>query len=229
MTSSMLEDQVGLPHGAKLFYPSERPPLKIPVRGMYYDHDIQPRTAGRSYKSQFSHFNALKIPLHVAKRLFANYRDDILPRFPCFVEGDLEKYFDHFFNMSNPDHKGVGLERFMVPMILAISCLTSNSHEFSKVAALSESLHSDAMRHTALLRNASIEALQCLILLIQHALVLPYAANLWYLAGEAVRMAVSLGLHQEPSPAIVADPAEAEQRRRLFWLVGSYSLESVVV
>lgn len=215
----MLKDQVKLLHEAKLFYPSERPPLKIPVLGVYYD--IRPRPAGRAYSAQFSHFHTLKIPVHVAKRLFSTYRDDILPQFPCFVEDDLAGYFQHFYSerpsaLDNPSHSD-----FIVPMVLAISCLASNSHDFPKVAALSESLHRDAMRHIALIRHSSIQALQCITLLIQHALLLPYSANLWYLAGEAMRMAVSLGLHQEPHSTIVADPTDAELRRRLFWVVGS--------
>ena len=225
MRSDMLTDQSKLLHAPKLFYPSERPPLKIPVRGIYYD--VRPRTAGRGYSAQFSHLHALKIPVHVAKRLFANYRNDILPQFPCFMEDHLAECFQQFYNdPAAPERNNKSrLSDFVVPMVLAISCLTSNDHHFSKVAALSEALQRDAMRHMAIIRHSSIQALQCILLLIQHALLLPYAANLWYLTGEAMRMAVSLGLHQEPHPTMVDDPADAELRRRLFWMVGpSYSL-----
>ncbi|SPO01216.1 uncharacterized protein DNG_03963 [Cephalotrichum gorgonifer] len=225
MTSSMLRCEEKLPHWNKLFYPSERPPLKIPVRGMYYD--VRPRTAGRAYTAQLSRVSARKIPLQVANRLFANYRDDILPRFPCFVEADLARAFQCFYgDQQDPDPSQTRFTSFVAPMVLAISCLTSKNHDFPKVAALSESLHRDAMHHVAVIQNASIQALQCLVLLIQHALLLPYSANLWYMTGEAMRMAVSLGLHQEPHWTIVPDLEDAELRRRLFWLV--YQLDRTV-
>ena len=224
MRSSMVTDQPNLLHAAKLFYPSERPPLKIPIRGIYYD--VRPRTAGRAYNTQFSHLHARKIPVSVAKRLFANYRNGILPQFPCFMEEHVVACFQQIYNQPSSDATKTRLADFVVPMVLAISCLTSNNHHFSKVAALSESLQKDAMRHISLLGHSSIQALQCILLLIQHALLLPYSGNLWYLAGEAMRMAVSLGLHQEPHPSTVADPADAEFRRRLFWMVSSNALNS---
>ncbi|KAF4471294.1 neutral amino acid permease [Fusarium albosuccineum] len=220
-TSSLIKSHTTLQHGAKLFYPSERPPLKIPVHGIY--HDIYPRTAGREYAAQFSRFNARKIPLDVAKRLFDNYKDNILPRFPCFMESTLLQYFDHFYGEST-DLPSTTI--FVVTLILAISSLTSKRHDFRKVAALSEALHADAMRHVDFLSHSSIESLQGLLFLIQTALLLPHTVNLWYVSGEAMRMAIALGLHQEPDISLVPDRAHAELRRRLFWV--TYQLERIV-
>ena len=76
----MLKADAKLLHGSKLFYSSERPPQKTPVRGIYYD--IRPRAASHAYNTQFAHCNVLKIPVPVIKWLFSSYRDDILPRFP---------------------------------------------------------------------------------------------------------------------------------------------------
>ncbi|KAF5004539.1 hypothetical protein FDECE_8971 [Fusarium decemcellulare] len=220
-TPSLVKSNNTIQHGAKLFYPSERPPLKIPVHGIY--HDIYPRTAGREYAAQFSQFNAHKIPLDVAKRLFCNYKDNILPRFPCFIESTLLQYFDDFYSGS-PDPSSTTIS--VVTLILAISSLTSKRHDFRKVAALSEALHADAMRHVDFLSHSSIASLQGLLLLIQTALLLPHTVNLWYVSGEAMRMAIALGLHQEPDRSIVPDREHAELRRRLFWV--TYQLERIV-
>lgn len=171
------------------------------------------------YAAQSSQFKAHEIPLQVAKRLYKNYHDEILPRFPCFLESDLTKYFDDFYRTDQACPTAARMSGFVVPMIFAISSLTSNSHDFSKVAALCESLHADAMRHSDIMHRTSVPSLQCLLLLIQLALLLPYTANLWYVTGEAMRMAISLGLHQEPEERDSGSPLHAELRRQLFWVV----------
>ncbi|KAH8173715.1 amidase domain-containing protein [Sarocladium implicatum] len=224
LTPSLFESGDKIQHYAKLFYPSERPPLKIPVRGVY--HDVHQRTAGRAYAAQSSHFEAHNIPMHVATRLFKNYKDEILPRFPCFDEEELTDLFGQFYNVGGREESAPHMPGFVVPMILAISSLTSISHDFQKVAALSESLCSDAMRHAGLLRESSIPSLQCTLLLAQLTLLLPYTSNSWYMTGEAMRMAVSLGLHQEPDPSICPDLRHAELRRKIFWTI--YQLDRTV-
>ncbi|KAM0546727.1 hypothetical protein ACHAPJ_010655 [Fusarium lateritium] len=220
-TPSLIKSHPVLQHGAKLFYPSERPPLKIPVHGNYYD--MYPRTAGQEYAAQFNQFNAQKIPLEVAKRLFAVYKENILPRFPSFMEVDLEQHFDLFYGEhAQPSNTTI----FIVTLILAIGSLTSKRHEFRKIAALTEALHADAMRHIDFLGESSLTTLQCLLLLIQCALLLPHTANLWYLSGEAMRMAISLGLHQEPDASIAVHSSCVELRRRVFWV--TYDLERLI-
>ncbi|VUC24632.1 unnamed protein product [Clonostachys rosea] len=224
LTPNLFRSHAVLQHQAKLFYPSERPPLKIPVHGIY--HDIYPRTAGLEYAPRFATFNASKIPLDVARRLFDNYKDNILPRFPCFSEDDLLKRFDMFYDPSNSAGEISDETVFIVTLFLAISSLTSKRQDFRRVAALSESLHADAMRHKDFIQHASLMTLRCLLLLIQLALLLPHTSNLWYLSGEAVRMAVSLGLHEELDSGTNQDPKLLEQRRALFWL--TYQLERTV-
>ena len=217
LTPSLFGSGDKIQHYAKLFYPSERPPLKIPVRGVY--HDVHRRTAGRAYAAQSSHFKTHNIPTHVATRLFKNYKDEILPRFPCFDEVDLTDLYGEYYTIGCHEERAPSRAGFVIPMVLAISCLTSNSHDFQKVAALSESLYSDAMRHVGLLGQSSISSLQCIVLLVQLNLLLPYTSNSWYMTGEAMRMAVGLGLHQEPDLSIVPDRTQAELRRKLFWTV----------
>ncbi|EPE04123.1 monocarboxylate transporter [Ophiostoma piceae UAMH 11346] len=238
ITTRLLQGQTNLPYQARLFYPSERPPLKIPVRGIY--HDTHPRTAGASCSAQFAHFVSTRIPVDVFRRLFDNYREDILPRFPCFLEEDLMQLFQQFHDDcrdesastsscsdETADKREPGLHRFVVPMILAISSLTSKSHNFAMIAGLSEALQADAMQHaTVFLCHASLPSLQCMLLLIQLGLMLPYTTNLWFLTGEAMRLAVGLGLHIEPDPELVPNTTEAELRRRIFWV--AYQLDRTV-
>uniref|UniRef100_A0A8H7K7I6 Zn(2)-C6 fungal-type domain-containing protein n=1 Tax=Bionectria ochroleuca TaxID=29856 RepID=A0A8H7K7I6_BIOOC len=223
-TSNLFRSRAVLQHQAKLFYPSERPPLKIPVHGIY--HDIYPRTAGLEYAPRFASFNASKIPLDVARRLFDNYKVNILPRFPCFPEDDLSKRFNLFYDPLDFGKETSDETAFIVTLVLAISSLTSKRQDFRRVAALSESLHADAIRHKSFIQHSSLMTLRCLLLLIQLALLLPHTSNLWYLSGEAVRMAISLGLHEEPGNATDQDPTHLEQRRALFWL--TYQLERTV-
>ncbi|KAJ3546898.1 hypothetical protein NM208_g1784 [Fusarium decemcellulare] len=203
-TPSLIKSNTTIQHGAKLFYPSERPPLKIPVHGIY--HDIYPRTAGREYAAQFSQFNARKIPLDVAKRLFDNYKDNILPRFPCFMESTLLQYFDHFYGEST-DLSSTTI--FVVTLILAISSLTSKRHDFRKVAALSEALHADAMRH--------VDFFEPLIDRLSTMLTTPHSNR-----STTATYCKSL----EPDRSLVPDRAHAELRRRLFWV--TYQLERIV-
>lgn len=217
LTTNLFYSHSVLQHRAKLFYPSERPPLKIPIQGVYYD--AHPRSAGQEYATQFSHFNAGKMPLDVARRLFENYKDNILPRFPCFVEADLTHQFSQFYHDFADDQARSNTTHFVITVILAISSLSSKRHDFRKVAALTESLHADAMRHMGFLSDASITSLQCLLLLIQLALLFPHTGNLWYLSGEAMRMAVGLGLHQELDSTMVSSSIHVELRRRIFWVV----------
>ncbi|KAF7563755.1 hypothetical protein G7046_g379 [Stylonectria norvegica] len=215
-TPSLLRGHHGLHYQAKLFYPSERPPLKIPVRGIYYEK--RQATAGHGYAAHFSHFNALQIPRDVARRLFDNYTENILPRYPCFASLDLEELFNQTYHEDLENGERPDVPMFFITMILAVSSLTSKRHDFRKVAALSESLHLDAMRRVTFLSDATLRSLQGLLLLMQLALLLPDTGNLWYMTGEAMRMAIGLGLHQEPDQALTADPAHAELRRCLFWV-----------
>ncbi|KAF4489664.1 putative transcriptional regulatory protein [Colletotrichum fructicola Nara gc5] len=228
LSASGFECSEKIQHKAKLFYGSERPPLKIPIGGIY--HELSPRTAGHAYASQFVHFNARRIPQHVVKRLFENYKMDILPRFPCFEEDEIGKYFNLFYEqeLSKTTNETLAdIADFVVPMVLAICSLTSRNNSFEKVAALSEALQSDALRHAErILQHASIQSLQCLLLVIQLALLLPNTANLWHSTGEAMRIAVCLGLHHEPDDRIRRDHKLCEERRKLFWVV--YQLDRIV-
>jgi hypothetical protein len=217
-TPALLLGEQGIYYEARLFYASERPPLKIPVRGVYYEEP--PRWAGWGSASRLSNTRALTIPFEVAKVLFDNYLLSILHRYPCFAESDLVQLFNQFFtNRNDPTQISSESTCFIVSMILAISSLTSRAQDFQRVVTLSESLHRDAMAYCSFLGETSIRSLQCLLLLAQMSLLLPYTGNLWYMSGEAMRLAIALGLHQEPDRDCTLSSAERELRRRIFWTV----------
>jgi hypothetical protein len=217
-TTSVLQNNPGIHYAARLFYASERPPLKIPVRGVY--NEEPPRMASRGAIFRLSETGARTIPIKVAEKLFENYLKNVLPRYPCFLESDLVYQFNIFYRDTNiSETPSSDSTCFIVSMILAISSLTSKSHEFWKVASLSEALQRDALNHATFLGRTSFRSLQCFLLLIQLSLWLPYTANLWYMSGEAMRMAIALGLHQDMDDPSIFDPTQLSLRRNVFWTV----------
>lgn len=217
-TSSLFKSHPSIQHQAKLQYASERPPLKVSVNGNYYQ-DVSPKNAGNLHGQHFTQFNARSIPPHAVERLLKNYEENILPQFPCFVEGQIAELVEKFYNTTKSQaENGLHHTNFIIPLILAISSMESRDRDLPKITALAEALMEESSRQISLLKDTSLLTLQCLILQIQLALLLPYVANLWYLSGEAMRMAISLGLHQDPWPAI-NDHLEVEHRRRIFWVV----------
>ncbi len=217
-TSSLLQNSPGIHYEGKLFYASERPPLKIPIRGIY--NEEPPRMASQGSAFRLPDMGALRIPFKVAKALFDNYISNILPRYPCFAETDLSDQFEQFYpNRNNAEQVSSDTTWFIISMILAISSLTSKAHDFQKVAKLSESLQRDALRRSSFLGETNIRSLQCFLLLIQMALLLPYTCNQWYMSGEAMRMAIALGLNQEAEGYVKLDSVQMNLRRRIFWTV----------
>ncbi|KAG9234312.1 fungal-specific transcription factor domain-containing protein [Amylocarpus encephaloides] len=221
---SLLRGQPGMYHRNRLFYGSEAPPLKVNT-GVHQEKPYYVR--GIFSPPLPLEPDPLLVPFEVAKLLLDVFIERILPRYPCYMEWELIRHFDSVYpkiNWENGQSPPSDMSRFIVDMVLAISALTSKAHDFRKIASLSESLHRDALRHYHILRHSNIDTLRCFLLLIQHALLLPHAANLWYMTGEATRMAIALGLHQETAEPIQFDMADL--RRRIFWT--TYILERTV-
>lgn len=214
-TTSCVRSHLGLTYEAKLFYPSERPPLKIAVRGNYNEHP--PR---RGFDSQFATIDAPRVPREIARHIFENYVRKLLPRYPCFTDSELWYNFSQVYDSQTGSGANMpDISRFVVSIVLAISCLTSKGQDFSRVVSLCESLQRDAMRVRAFLGETSMKSLQCFLLIMQLGLLLPYTSNLWYTSGEAVRIAIGLGLHQELNGLVDSDPREVNLRRLIFWTV----------
>lgn len=216
--TTCVDSHPGLLHESKLLYPTERPPHKLPVHGLYYEH--LGNRAGNDSESQFAGLHALRIPFEVARRIFDNYVKTILPQYPCFTNNELWYHFGQVYSHQQSNGSSdQAVSRFIVSMIMAVGCLTSWHRELSRVASMSESLYRDAIRHWKFIRQSNIMALQGLLLLIQLGLYLPYINNVYFLSAEAVRMAVGLGLHQEVHPAHSLTLREISLRRQVFWMV----------
>ncbi|KIW32556.1 uncharacterized protein PV07_04087 [Cladophialophora immunda] len=161
------------------------------------------------------------IPKSIAKVLFDKYVDKILPQYPYFLEGDLRWQFALVYDESAAavPHEAY----FVVAMVLAIVTLTCKTPNFSDVLSVAEPLHQDALRHDEFLKYATLRSMQCILLLQQFAALLPYTGNLWHLAGEAMRIAIELGLHKEPWDDLSLDLVSVDLRRRIFW--ATYAIE----
>jgi hypothetical protein len=161
------------------------------------------------------------IPDGVARLLLDTYICRILPQYPYFLEDDLRRQFELIYTEN---HAGIPQDAyFVVCMILAISVLTSKAQRLYDVLSLAERLHQDALRHSGFLKDANIRTLQCLMLLEQFAALLPATGNLWHLVGEGMKLAIELGLHQEPANSLRHDCVSVDLRRRVFWAVSSPS------
>lgn len=215
-SNSLLFSHVGLYHRNRLFYGSEPPPLKIQT-GINQERPYKIR--GTFSASKVSTTASHIVPFEVAHLLLTVFIDHILPRYPCFTESELKQHFDIVYPNDSGQEKDEPPEssRFIVVMVLAISALTSKSHDFRKVSSLSESLHREALLHSNFLRRSNITTLRGFLLLIQFSLLLPHTSNLWYMTGEAMRMAIALGLHRERNPPTSFD--QTDLRRRIFWTV----------
>lgn len=134
------------------------------------------------------------------------------------MDWELKKHFNDVYpeddTVQDRDEPSE-MSRFIIDILLAISCLTSKAHDFRKIASLSKSLHRDALRYSQFLRHSNISSLRCFLLLIQLAILIPHVSNLWYLTGEAMRMAIELGLHQESTEPLQYEVLDL--RRRIFW------------
>ena len=195
-TTSCVGSHPGLLHESKLFYPTERPPVKVPVHGIYYEY--LGKRAGYGNESQFPGIDPLRIPFEVVRHIFDNYVTTILPRYPCFDSNELWYHFGQVYSKQQTDDlSSSDVSRFIVSMVLAISCLTSRREDFARVASMSEALHRDAMNHWTFLKHSNLRSLQGLLLLIQ------------------------LGLHQEVDPIQGLTPQCISLRRQIFWMVQS--------
>jgi hypothetical protein len=163
-----------------------------------------------------------EVPRGVAAALVDIYIDRILPQYPYFLEVDLRTQFDQVYNTTS-DKEPPEEAYFIVSMLMAFGTLTSKEPNIRKLCAVAEALHRDALNHSGFLRQTTLRSLQCIILLEQFGAMLPHTANLWDLVGEGMKMAIALGLHQEPDPSLGLDYVSLDLRRRIFWSVSTLS------
>ncbi|VUC26102.1 unnamed protein product, partial [Clonostachys rosea] len=167
-----------------------------------------------------------QLPDEVADKLMGVYLNRISPQYPIFSREDVNDIFGRFkLSASNPQMVTPD-ERFIIWMIMAIAVLSSTADDYRKLASVAESLRRNAFSHFdfgSQSNHATTTTIRQLLLLLQYGFLLPSSTNLWQVAGDAMRIAVGLGLHQD-TPAESGFAEETVQsRKKLFWTL--YALE----
>ncbi|EXJ94381.1 hypothetical protein A1O1_02775 [Capronia coronata CBS 617.96] len=209
--------QLTLPYLNVLLSESHLPtPLCRPVAG----DELQIRAVAKRKEPPL-------LPDAVARKLFDVYLERILPQYPFFLRDDLQEIFD---SVRNPEQASLApppCNSFIVYQIMAITTMTSKATDSRRTMSLAESLHAGALNYiSSVLARSSLRTIQCLLLLVQLAFLLPHTGDLAHLVNEAMRMSIELGLHQGNSGCSERSPATVELRRKVFW--ATYALERSV-
>lgn len=213
------------------FCPSVTQTLDVPYRASLLQQSSfppsvrrSPRSSGKSSRPSPEPLDrrklaALAVPATVARTLFDVYITRLLSLHPIFQPAELEDVFSRAYlqdeqqPLRNADSQR---DLFITSVVFANSGSAYQPYDLGRNRSFYASLLSDAQSMLSCIQRTSLESLQCLLLLAQHALLNPQSGSLYNLAGDAMKMAIALGLHQEP---ICLDSSECEVRRRLFWVV----------
>lgn len=218
--NTVLDDFEGMPYKSAMLLNTELP---LPLTDVQSNSEL----SKQSPRGEYSLRDSVRLPLEVAKRLFEAFVERILIQNPIFLEDDIRAHFNAVY--CTPGVKPSGVSMFMVSMVLAISTMTSRAYDFNKIVQLSESLHCEALKHCDFLGTPGIVALQGILLLMQFAELLPSTGSLWHLAGEAVSLALQLGLHRDPYEAADIDFVSLDLRRRVFWTVSLEEISYLII
>lgn len=157
------------------------------------------------------------LPEEVVEKLMAVYTERILPQYPLFLKEEIFGFFQSFRNGTATED-----EQFIVLMVQAITTASSKSRDYRKSVSLAESLRRDAFNCLDFGLNCNRPAtatIQKLLLLAQYGFLLPSSTNLWQVVGDAMRIALELGLHLDTPARAGLDDKVVEFRKRLFWTV----------
>lgn len=115
----------------------------------------------------------------------------------------------------------------MLRMVLGIASASVSYHYNDKSHQRAWALVSEALAYAEeVLRPGSISGIQAILLLAQYSLVDPIRFRSWYLVGMAVKVAIDLGLHQDPPAEVSTNPDRLDIRRRVFHCI--YCLDRLV-
>lgn len=128
----------------------------------------------------------------------------------------------------DPDRIQHSADLYFANMAFAIaSAMTTSTKSMPEQYHASAMLHMDSLFLSISLTNNRLAGLKGILLLALYSIMRPAAPGVWYVLGTALRLAVDLGLHQEPAKAEkMWDALALDERRRLFWCV--YSLDRQV-
>ncbi|EXJ83581.1 hypothetical protein A1O1_07204 [Capronia coronata CBS 617.96] len=123
---------------------------------------------------------------------------------------------------ASTDHK---LAVFFVFEVFAVALLLLQKYDPWRIpTSMAERYHKTALKaiNEAGLPS-DVRGVQALLLIAQYSYHHPIEWATWKTVGTAMRLAVELGLHQEPPPSHKLDDLTLEDRRRTFWV--AYSMD----
>ncbi|OQE43008.1 hypothetical protein PENCOP_c003G07041 [Penicillium coprophilum] len=152
---------------------------------------------------------------HEATPLLQHYFDNVFVQLPFFVETSFWTSVDAVYQSGGRFAKP--FDHWILRMVLAIASASISYHNTDKSHQRAWALVSEALTYAEeVLRPGSISGIQAILLLAQYSLVDPVRFRSWYLVGMAVKVAVDLGLHQDPPAEVSTNPDRLDIRRRVF-------------
>ncbi|KAF9730968.1 hypothetical protein PMIN02_008892 [Paraphaeosphaeria minitans] len=118
------------------------------------------------------------------------------------------------------------VDKYKIHMILAVAIQLVNRTDASFPVAKAEAFASTANQF--LLNNADniltgdLQHLEVLLLSVQYASFSSSPAGTWHIIGQATRLAIDLGLHEEPPAHLSFGLLTLDRRKRLFWATYTY-------
>lgn len=137
---------------------------------------------------------------------------------PTFREQHLQPFSERREDATSTSH-------FLVLMVLAMGAIDLGRQDRS-VRKLPSLYFTLAMTHhfDGIIQSDGPEAVQALLLVGCFALNSSCGVNAWHVAGQAVRVAISLGLHRQSGASAERLPQlQVEMRKRIFWC--AYSVD----
>lgn len=115
----------------------------------------------------------------------------------------------------------------MLRMVLAIASASVSEQNNDKMHQRAWAFVSEALTYAEeVLRPGSISGIQAILLLAQYSFVDPARFRSWYLVGMAAKVAIDLGLHQDPPTEVFTNHDRLDIRRRVFHCI--YCLDRFV-
>lgn len=162
---------------------------------------------------------------HEATPLLQIYFDNVFVQLPFFVETSFWTSVDAVYQSGGRFAKP--FDHWMLRMVLAIASASVSSQNNDKAHQRALALVAEALSFAEdVLRPGSITCIQAILLLAQYALIDPGRFRSWHLVGMAVRVAVDLGLHQDPPAEVLSNMDRLDLRRRVFHCL--YSMDRYV-
>ncbi|OJZ92294.1 hypothetical protein ASPFODRAFT_202092 [Aspergillus luchuensis CBS 106.47] len=157
-------------------------------------------------------------PRNEILNLLQHYFDNIYIQLPFFVETSFWTSVDAVYQAGGRFAKP--FDKWILHMVLA----TASASLSLKIGDTS---HRRALSHISMamnqaegvIRPGTIAGIQSILLLAQYSLFDPQHFRSWYLVGMAVRVAVDLGLHQDPPLDVQSASEQLDLRRRVFHCV----------